>query len=366
MIDPSTLRELFEHNDWARDKLMTLAADLTDAQLDRPFEMGEGSLRATLRHYYGAERIWAQHVRMPGCEAFPHSRTLEAVSDLRHTADILAEVRRRWLDTLPPEAMGQTATYTTSKGETYTTPLGDILLHVCNHGFHHRAQALNMLRHLGVETPMLDFLLMKLERPTIPITPTFSDGLRALGLTVPEQTVAARPLDPETMRAGHAYGDMANERLCRLAVELSDEQLDRPFEIGLGTLRKTLLHIRDAEQWWYENWINPAPVEFAKLPPETSIGDLQRLFAETTERRDAFVEQVRGPDLERVVTAEVRPGACLSFRLGETMLQLFGHGTHHRAQALNMLRHLGAEVPALDYIAWLWGRQPGVAGNERR
>ena len=43
-----TLRALFAHNDWARDRIMTCAASLTDAQLDRSFEIGPGSLRETL------------------------------------------------------------------------------------------------------------------------------------------------------------------------------------------------------------------------------------------------------------------------------------------------------------------------------
>ena len=29
------------------------------------------------------------------------------------------------------------------------------------------------------------------------------------------------------------------------------------------------------------------------------------------------------------------------------------HGTHHRAQLINMLRHSGATAPALDYGAWV-------------
>jgi uncharacterized damage-inducible protein DinB len=40
----------------------------------------------------------------------------------------------------------------------------------------------------------------------------------------------------------------------------------------------------------------------------------------------------------------------LSFPLGVTMLQLCCHGTHHRAQLLNMLRRLEARVPELSYI----------------
>ncbi|MCC6360105.1 MAG: hypothetical protein IT450_15280, partial [Phycisphaerales bacterium] len=52
------------------------------------------------------------------------------------------------------------------------------------------------------------------------------------------------------------------------------------------------------------------------------------------------------PDVERV------------FPLGVTMLQLCCHGTHHRAQCLNMLRHVGATAPPLDVAVLLREANP--------
>ncbi len=39
-------------------------------------------------------------------------------------------------------------------GRTFTFTRGAVITHVTTHGMHHRAQCLNMLRHLGVEQPM--------------------------------------------------------------------------------------------------------------------------------------------------------------------------------------------------------------------
>ncbi len=44
--------------------------------------------------------------------------------------------------------------------------------------------------------------------------------------------------------------------------------------------------------------------------------------------------------------------------LGETMLQVISHSTHHRAQANTRLRALGMEPPMVDYIAWIWRSRP--------
>jgi hypothetical protein len=51
-------------------------------------------------------------------------------------------------------------TYTNIRGRTHTFLLGPLMLHVCNHGSHHRAQAVNMLCHVGGEVPELDVPVM--------------------------------------------------------------------------------------------------------------------------------------------------------------------------------------------------------------
>ena len=155
-------------------------------------------------------------------------------------------------------------------------------------------------------------------------------------------------METGTLRGLFAHNDWARDKLMTLASELSDEQLDRPFEIGVGTLRKTLLHVRDAEQSWLETWLH-GPRPFAKLDVDTPIAELRRLYAETARQRDDYLTTLSPADLQRPVTAEVAPELHYTFALGETMFELHGHGTHHRAQAVNMLRHLGAETPELGY-----------------
>ena len=244
-------------------------------------------------------------------------------------------------------------TYSFDGEQTHATPLGDLMLHVANHGIHHRAQALNMLRRLGVKVPGLDYLFWKIELPTVEHDAALHDKLRETGLEPGDCVSPPDDSDVETIRTYFRYCDWARDRVHALAGPLSAAQLDREFEIGIGTLRKTLLHIRDAEQWWLENWISVRPAEFKQLPETTPVAELKALFRETANQRDAHIDPLANDDLKRVVSADVRPGVTLSFRLGETMLQLCGHGVHHRAQALNMLRHSGVAVPELDYEEWI-------------
>jgi uncharacterized damage-inducible protein DinB len=216
--------------------------------------------------------------------------------------------------------------------------LGDLMLHVCNHGMHHRAQAINMLKRVGGEPikPGLDYVFFKLEQP---------------GGGTP--SAAATALDIETVRAYYRYADWARDCVHEAAAELDDAALDREFPIGIGTLRKTLLHIRFAEQWWLENWTHGPGRPFPELDETTSIAELVRLFDETARERNTLLEGLDDAGLARTVEAVPRPGVHRAFPLGVTMLQLCCHGTHHRAQALNMLRHVGGDVPWLDIVTML-------------
>jgi len=153
-----TIRELYEYNRWANDRVMNVAVGLSDEQLDRPFDMGSGSLRKTLRHIYGAERFWYERVKGPEYGAFPRSRDVSTASALFDAACRLATARTTWLDSLDASDLDSPATYTLDNGVTHTDRLGDILLHVCNHDTHHRAQALNMLRQMGAVVPEIDYI----------------------------------------------------------------------------------------------------------------------------------------------------------------------------------------------------------------
>src|SRR5262249_105669 len=150
-----------------RERLVTAASQLKDAALDRPFKMGPGSLRNTLHHHWAAERIWLDRWLGVPKPRFVEPEAGLPVSELATRFGKTAAERNPWLAQRSDADLAAPLTFTNLKGETYTIPLEHLLLHVCNHGVHHRAQAVNMLRHNGVEKlPRLDYIFMKVEQPS--------------------------------------------------------------------------------------------------------------------------------------------------------------------------------------------------------
>ncbi len=324
----ASLRNLFNYGAWANACVWDTAADLNDAQMDRAFEMGEGSLRKTLTHVYGAERAWFERCEVPDVLTLPRSRDTHTLADIRDASQRLGDLRNSWLDALTDGELTREIAYARDSN-TYKHALSDVLLHVCNHGIHHRAQALNMLRRLGKEVQMLDLIVMRIQQKDQPALKT----------------------DAQTLRTYYEYTDWANGRVFDIAENLDDEQLRREFEMGMGCILKTLAHMRDAEQWWFENWHNGGVYKFDQISADTTVRQLRDAYQETIDNRRGYFAALNNDDVDRTVTATPSEGRTYTFTLGESMLQLCCHGTHHRAQITNMFRHVGAEVPVLDFIA---------------
>ncbi len=324
----ATLQDLFGYGAWANDCIWQTAADLNDVQMDRAFEMGEGSLRKTLAHVYGAERAWYEHCEGPDASALPRSRNTHTLAEIRDAAQRLGDLRSGWLNAMTDGDLTREITYTRDS-HTYTHLLGDVLLHVCNHGIHHRAQALNMLRRLGKEVQMLDLIVMRIQQKDQPAMKT----------------------DLQMLRTYYEYTDWANGLVFDIAETLDDDKLRREFEMGMGCILKTLAHMRDAEQWWFDNWHNGGVYKFEQVQPDTTLRQLRDVYQETIDNRNSDFAGLSDDDVDRTVTATPSEGQTYTFTLGESMLQLCCHGTHHRAQMVNMFRHVEAQVPKLDFVA---------------
>lgn len=172
--DPLDL--LLGHNAWATRELLHRCQTLTTEQWHQPFPMGPGSLHNTFTHIVAAMRYWADRISgslRPVRPFLDHTtpRTVaevallleDAVADLELAA---TSARTRGLDTEVHLTLG---------GVAYRFTLSAMLVHVTTHGMHHRAQCLNLLRHLDVagisdhlpDIDVLEFHHRDQQQPTV-------------------------------------------------------------------------------------------------------------------------------------------------------------------------------------------------------
>lgn len=146
------------------------------------------------------------------------------------------------------------------------------------------------------------------------------------------------------------YSDFANAALLRASEPLTAVQLDTLFDMGMGTLRKTLKHILDGESVWLARWRGEIETPWPPYETTITVAALRDGFAATSAARDAFIASLTDADLARGQRYRDSKGSLFSATLGDMLIQGFVHSTHHRAQAVNMLRRLGAGLVELDYM----------------
>ncbi|MCA9189627.1 MAG: DinB family protein [Pirellulaceae bacterium] len=346
------IEHLFRYGDWAHDRLFALCDGLSDEQLDQPREMGFGSLRATLFHIYAAEQIWYERWTGVPWRPFPFDPQGTPLSAIADGLRDVARQRTTLIDAERESDWQRIVSYKDSKQVDYQLPLGELLLHVGNHGIHHRAQALHFLKSFGRTVPGgLDYLFFRLAQPTVAQDDSVNESLRGFGLEVNTTAGVGVEFERDRQKRYFEYSDWANTIVIELADKLSNEQLDHDFGMGVGSIRKTLLHMFDAEAWWANAW-ETGPSAMEHLPVETTIAELRDRWHDLIGRRNRFLSGLDQSGADRIITVIVGEMHC-RFQVFESTIQLCGHGTHHRAQLVNMLRRSGAAVRNIDYLYFL-------------
>jgi len=146
-----------DYTAWASQKLLDAAADLTEEELNRDFGFSEHSFLGTLVHVFGGDRIWLW--RLAGGEnpggLSPADRSLAV---LQNDWPAIHERLRIWAEDLTDEGAQAVLNYRDLKGNAHRQAIWQLVLHVVNHGTHHRGQAVGMLRAMGKTPPAIDLI----------------------------------------------------------------------------------------------------------------------------------------------------------------------------------------------------------------
>jgi len=107
-------------------------------------------------HALGAAEVWlARLEQRPSAVAVWPVLTVAEADALRRD---LAAGYERFLNTADDDALDRSVQYTNSAGQTFRTPVGDILQHVALHGQYHRGKINLLLRQAGTEPVPTDFI----------------------------------------------------------------------------------------------------------------------------------------------------------------------------------------------------------------
>lgn len=167
----------------------------------------------------------------------------------------------------------------------------------------------------------------------------------------------------------HTYDYLVETRAYVLdaAKQLAHDQYHQPFPIGLGSLAKIITHTFVAERYYtyriteadmppYNTW----PIQEEQPPAPADLESAWSALAKETRQALADVT-----DWDKTIEFRVDPEhgepRIVTTTPSGILTQIIIHETHHRAQAVNILKQLGSPVRDLDYNDFRWQRRPANA-----
>lgn len=153
------LLSLAAYHVWAFETLYAALVPLSDAQYREDRGLFFGSIHRTLNHLLLADRVWFG--RFSGAPYSVPSLAHELESDRARLEAALLENAPRWQDWIAAQSEARLdgmLDYSNISGTMFRNPLTLVLLHVFNHGTHHRGQISAAISALGHAVPEMDII----------------------------------------------------------------------------------------------------------------------------------------------------------------------------------------------------------------
>jgi uncharacterized damage-inducible protein DinB len=142
-MDSPDLERLFAYDAWAnREALKSIR---NAGQQERPLKL--------IAHVIAAQRLWMARMRR---DQSPMPVWPELTID--QCAAEISTLEKEWQKFLRAADLNADSSYQNTKGESFTSRIGDILTHVIMHGAYHRGQIAAAIRAASSEPAYTDFI----------------------------------------------------------------------------------------------------------------------------------------------------------------------------------------------------------------
>jgi len=157
-------------------------------------------------------------------------------------------------------------------------------------------------------------------------------------------------LQPATVHEWFDHNYWARDRQLQACAALTPEQFLRPLGGSYSSLRDTLAHLVAVEWLWLERWRGRSPrsmLPAEDLPTLAAVEDRWR--AVERDMRE-YLAGLTEEALERPITYVNFRGETWTYLLWRMVSHLMLHQSLHRGQVTTMLRQLGVQPPAVDFL----------------
>lgn len=178
-------------------------------------------------------------------------------------------------------------------------------------------------------------------------------------MTVNAERKSSQMEATDVIRRLHEHRAWVNANLLASVRDLSEEQLQRPFAIGQGSIWKSLTHLYAAEYVWLQALLGEeAAVLPGDLPDrlpgnqmgEGKISGLDELTQDWSTLNQRWTEYLNGLSASSLDEIVMKKSINLGVRFGasraDVLIHVCTHAHYTVAQVVNMLRQTGvAKLP---------------------
>lgn len=151
------------------------------------------------------------------------------------------------------------------------------------------------------------------------------------------------------------YNAWANDRIYRMAAQLTDEQYRRNAGAYFKSMHGTLNHLLVADRIWLRRLTGTGdhPMQLDAIIHD-DLAALTAARQQEDKRLIQYVAGLRDEQFEQPLEYQTLNGAPMKQKLREVLAHVFNHQTHHRGQAHTILTVVGvAEPEPLDLLAMI-------------
>ena len=153
-----SLQNLLQYHRWATHRVLTEVQQLDSERLVRNLHSSFASVYDTVVHLYQSDMVWLERL-----EERPNSKPEDYSSpgcmyDLSEVWLAVIDRMIAFAAQLNESDWERKIAYKSMAGAPYESPIWHMIVHVVNHGTHHRGQVTSMMRQLGEKPVNLDLM----------------------------------------------------------------------------------------------------------------------------------------------------------------------------------------------------------------
>lgn len=163
MLSKEYLEQLYDYNYWANKRYLVVAETLSEEQLFRKQGHSWDSVHGVFVHMMSSERMWRQRWRGEKGE-FVNAKDFPTAASIRAYWVDVEKNMRAFIAEQTEDSLLRDVTFTNPKGEMFTLPLWQMMVHVPNHNTHHRGELAAMFTLMDIPHPeeeVVQYFLVK-------------------------------------------------------------------------------------------------------------------------------------------------------------------------------------------------------------